>query len=220
MIRHLLLDLDNTLYPASGGMDEGITRRMIGYVASWLGVPADEAVKRRIEGLPGYGTTLEWLKAEHGLRDEQDYFDKVHPESEIDELQKDPALRDYLLGLGLPMTLLTNAPMSHAQRLLRFFNIEDVFLGVFDVTYHKGKGKPHPSSFLDTLAAVGHSVEDTLFVDDHPKYVRGYRAIGGQAALVDEKDRFADLARDEGFYRIKSIYGLRALLVERGILDS
>lgn len=220
MIRHLLLDLDNTLYPASGGMDEGITRRMIGFVASWLGISTEEAVRRRIEGLPGYGTTLEWLKAEHGLQDENFYFSQVHPESEIEELQKDPALRDYLLGLGLPLTLLTNAPMSHAKRLLRFFNIEDIFLGVFDVTYHNGKGKPHASSFLDTLSAVDHSVEDSLFVDDHPKYVRGYKAIGGQAVLVDEKDRFADLARDEDFWRIASIYDLRTLLIDRKILDS
>lgn len=220
MIRHLLLDLDNTLYPASGGMDEGITRRMIGFVARWLGVPNDQAVECRVEKLPGYGTTLEWLKAEHGLTDETEYFDAVHPESEIEELQRDPLLRDYLLGLGLPLTLLTNAPMSHAKRILRFFNIEDIFLGVFDVTYHKGKGKPHPNSFLDTLSAVGHTVEDTLFVDDHPKYVRGYKAIGGQAVLVDEKDRFGDMERDEGFWRVPSIYGLRDLLMERGILDS
>jgi len=220
MIRHLLLDLDNTLYPASGGMDEGITRRMIGFVASWLGVPVDEAVRLRVAGLPGYGTTLEWLKAEHGLTDDAVYFEAVHPQSEIEELTPDPALREYLLSLGLPMTLLTNAPMSHAERLLRFFNVSDVFLGVFDVTYHGGKGKPHPSSFLDTLEAVGHGVEDSLFVDDHPKYVRGYRAIGGQAVIVDEGDRYAELERDEGFWRIPSIYGLRGLLENRGILDS
>ncbi len=220
MIRHLLLDLDNTLYPASGGMDEGISRRMIGFVASWLGVSYEEAVRLRIEGLPGYGTTLEWLRAAHGLKDDAVYFEAVHPESEIEELAPDPGLRKCLLGLGLPLTLLTNSPMSHAARLLRFFDVEDVFLGVFDLTYHKGRGKPHASSFLDTLKAVGHDVEDTLFVDDHPKYVKGYKEIGGQAIIVDEKDRYGELARDEGYWRIGSIHRLRALLVEKGVLDS
>lgn len=220
MIRHLLLDLDNTLYPASGGMDEGITRRMLGFVAQWLGVTYEEAVNLRVDGLPGYGTTLEWLKAVHGLKDEKAYFDAVHPESEIEELTPDPGLRPCLQSLGLPMTLLTNAPMSHAERLLRFFDVGDLFEGIFDITWHKGRGKPHAACFLDTLNAVGHTVEDTLFVDDHPKYVRGYRDLGGQSVLVDESGRWANMAREEGYWTIPSIYGLKTLLVERGILDS
>ena len=219
MIQHLLLDLDNTLYPASAAMDAGISRRMIQFVADHIGLSVDDAVTLRLARIQGpnpYGTTLEWLKAEYALTDENAFFEAVHPESEIEELTPDPALRPYLLSLGLPMTLLTNAPMTHAKRVLRFFGIEDLFLGIFDLTYHKGRGKPHPSSFLDTLAAVGHRVDDTLFVDDHPKYVRGYKALGGQAVLVDEDGRNERLAKEEGFGHIRSIYGLRELLTARG----
>jgi len=212
MIRHLLLDLDNTLYPASGLMDQGISRRMQEFVTRFLQVSPDEAVKLRNEGLKTCGTTLEWLRAEHGLVDMNVFFEAVHPASEIGELASDPGLRSYLLSLGLPMTLLTNAPMIHATRVLDFFNIRDIFLGVFDLTFHNGKGKPHPSSFLDTLAASGYGVEETLFVDDLPKYVRGYKALGGKAVLVDESDRYAELAESEGFGRIRSIYGLAELL--------
>lgn len=212
MIRHLLLDLDNTLYPASGGMDEGITRRMLEFVAQFLDIPFEKARQLRSEGLPPYGTTLEWLKKEHNLLDEDMYFDFVHPESEISELQQDDKLRPYLLSLGYPLTLLTNAPTKHAERLLKFFNIENIFLGVFDLKYHKGIGKPHPDCFKSTLKAVGFSIEETIFVDDHPKYVRGYKEIGGQSVIVDEADRFADLAQKEGYYRIGSIYELGAIL--------
>ncbi len=211
-IRHLLLDLDNTLYPASDGMDEGIRIRMISYVAEYLGVTLDEAIKLRAEGLPSYATTLEWLKMRHGLTDEESYFRAVHPESEISELRPDPKLRGYLVSLGLPLTLLTNAPIEHARRLLRFFDIENIFLGVFDLTFHNGRGKPHPESFLNTLAAVGKTVEETVFVDDLPKYARGYKAIGGQAVLVDQKRQYAEIAEKEGFGRIESIYELASWL--------
>jgi putative hydrolase of the HAD superfamily len=212
MIRHLLLDLDNTLYPASGGMDEGITRRMLEFVAGYLGVSFEEGVRLRSDRLPLYGTTLEWLKKEHNLVDQDAYFNAVHPDSEIDELQRDDRLRPYLLSLGLPMTLLTNAPASHAERLLKFFNIEDIFLGAFDLNFHKGIGKPHRDCFLSTLDAVGFSVKETLFVDDHPKYVLGYKAVGGKAVIVDETGRYKDLADKEGFGRIQTIYGLSELL--------
>jgi len=212
MMRHLLLDLDNTLYPASGGMDAGITRRMMEFVSDFLGVPFEEGARRRSSRLGAYGTTLEWLKAEYNLTDEAAYFEAVHPESELAELTPDPELRNYLLSLGLPMTLLTNAPMAHAQRLLRFFNIEDIFIGVFDLTFHKGVGKPHPDCFFSTLKAVGFTVEESLFIDDHPKYVRGYQAIGGRAVIVDEDGRFEKMAKDEGFGHIRTIYGLASIL--------
>lgn len=212
MIRHLLLDLDNTLYPASDRMDAGIARRMLEFVASFLNVPFEEGAHLRQKGIPAYGTTLEWLKAEHGLTDETAFFEAVHPESETEELNPDPALRDYLRSLGLPMTLLTNAPMAHATRVLDFFNIRDLFSGIYDLTFHNGKGKPHPSSFLDTLAAAGYTVDETLFVDDHPKYVSGYKSLGGKAVLVDEKGQYEKFAQTEGFGHIKSIYELADLL--------
>lgn len=212
MIRHLLLDLDNTLYPASGAMDEGITNRMLAFVASWLKVSPEEAQRLRREGLKECGTTLEWLRTRHGLADMGAFFEAVHPESEVDELIADPNLRPYLISLGLPMTLLTNAPMIHATRVLDFFNIRDLFAGIYDLTFHNGKGKPHASSFLDTLKASGFTVEETLFVDDLPKYCRGYRAVGGKAVLVDERDQYAEIAENEGFGRIASIYGLAELL--------
>lgn len=209
MIQHLLLDMDNTLYPASGDMDAGINNRMQQFVADFVGVPLEEAISLRSRNVPAYGTTLEWLKAQYGLTDQEAYFNAVHPAHEIQELSKDDNLRPYLLSLGLPMTLLTNAPMSHAKRVLDFFNISDVFLGIFDLTFHDGKGKPHPDCFRNTLEAVHKTVEDTLFVDDHPKYVRGYKAIGGQAVIVDEHGRNTDLAHREGFGHIRSIYELK-----------
>ena len=212
MIKHLLLDLDNTLYPASGGMDEAITRRMIEFISSYLNIPFEEAVTLRNARVPLFGTTLEWLTAEHNLVDSEAYFQAVHPENEIEDLQKDDRLRPYLLSLGLPMTLLTNAPKAHAQRLMKFFNIEDIFIGVFDLNFHNGVGKPHRDCFLSTLSAVGYSVEETLFVDDHPKYVRGYKDLGGRAVIVDENGKNVEMAQTEGFAHIGSIYDLGALL--------
>lgn len=212
MIRHILFDIDNTLYRASDGMDEGITRRMLEFVARYLGVSFDEGLARRASGLPKYGTTLEWLKAEHGFTDEVAYFDAVHPESEISELKPDPNLRSYLLSLGLPMTVLTNAPMSHAIRVLKFYNINDIFTGIYDITFHGGKGKPHEAAFRATLDAAGFSVGETLFLDDLPKYVRGYKEIGGQAVIVDETGKYIDMAKMEGFGHVTTVYGLAAIL--------
>ena len=188
-IKHLLFDLDNTLYPSTAAMDQGITRRMIGFVADFLGLDFQQATERRIQRLPFYGTTLEWLKTEHGLTDIEAYFNAVHPPEEIEELNPDPNLRPLLQSLELPMTILTNAPLCHAQRVLEFLNVADLFTSIHDIQSNGFKGKPYPEAYHKALSTAGFTVEQTVFFDDHKKYTDGYQALGGQAVLVQHPDQ-------------------------------
>ena len=183
-IRHLLFDLDNTLYPSTAAMDQGVTRRMIGFVADLLGLDYQQAAERRVQRLPHYGTTLEWLKTEHGLTDVAAYFSAVHPPEEIQELSPDPNLRPLLQSLGLPMTILTNSPRVHAQRVLEFLDVADLFSGIHDIESNGLKGKPYPEAYRAALSAAGFGIEETVFFDDHKKYTDGYQRLGGQAVLV------------------------------------
>lgn len=217
MVRHILFDIDNTLYPASSLMDKKIADRMFGFIADFLSLPLPEAIALQRQRRKYYGTTLEWLEAEYGFVDRAYYFSVVHPPSELEELTPDPQLRSFLQSLGLPMTILTNAPMEHAERVLNFFNIADLFLNVFDITYHNGIGKPKAQCFLRTLNAVHKTVDETLFADDCLDYVQGFAALGGFAVLVDEQQRhtaISETARAAGrrIQSITSIYALPGLL--------
>ena len=102
--------------------------------------------------------------------------------------------------------------MAHAERVLNFFNISDLFLGVFDISYNQGKGKPQPEAFTKPLAAVHKTVEETLFLDDCPAYVQGFVKIGGRSILIDERERCTDFTKASGIPSIKSIYELPPLL--------
>ena len=212
MIDHLLFDIDNTLYSASNLMEQRISERMFQFIADFLSGPLEEAIRLQRTRRHNYGTTLEWLECEYHFNDRNTYFEAVHPASEISELQPDPNLRNFLLSLQMPMTVLTNAPMAHAERVLNFFNISDLFLGIFDISYNQGKGKPQPEAFTKPLAAVHKTVEETLFLDDCPAYVQGFVQIGGQSVLIDEKDRHTDFTKGSGIPAIKSIYELPILL--------
>ena len=212
MIGHLLFDIDNTLYSASNLMERRISERMFQFIADFLSLPLEEAIKLQRARRHNYGTTLEWLECEYHFNDRDTYFEAVHPASEIAELQPDPNLRDFLLSLQMPMTVLTNAPMAHAERVLTFFNISELFLGVFDISYNQGRGKPQPEAFTKPLAAVHKTVEETLFLDDCPAYVEGFVKIGGRSVLIDEKERCTDFTKASGIPSIKSIYELPPLL--------
>ena len=145
-IKHLIFDLDNTLYPTSSKMNDGITSRMIEMTAKQAGVSVEEAAKLRKERMPIYGTSLGWLMAEHQLTDIQGFFDLVHPESEINEVDQDSNLRPFLEKLPYPMTVLTNSPTVHANRVLDFFGIRDLFIFISDIQTNGLRGKPYQNA--------------------------------------------------------------------------
>lgn len=204
----ILFDLDNTLYPESSGMDHDITRRMVAYVASFLGMGVEEARAYRHERAHKYGTTLEWLRVEHGFTDIESYFAAVHPDGEEYCIAPDPGLGPLLDSMDCRKAVLTNSPVEHARRVLAKLGAADRFGAVYDIRFNGLEGKPHPEAYLRACEASGAAVEDTVFVDDMPKYVRGFTALGGRAVLVDEQGRFSD----EGLPSVRILAELPALI--------
>jgi putative hydrolase of the HAD superfamily len=192
MITRLLFDLDNTLYSARYGLEEAVSLRLMAFIARYLHLPPEEAARARAERVKFYGTTLEWLMAEKNLSDPDIYLKAIHPENEADRLEEDPELRPFLEGLRLPMAILTNSPMEHAERILSKLKIRDLFTHIFDIRSNNFKGKPDPGVFYRALNILGSTPETTLFVDDYPKYIQGFLALGGKGVLLDEFDRFKD----------------------------
>lgn len=185
--KHLLFDMDNTLYPASSDIDKGITRRMLECVADFFKCDMEKAILLRKERIIHYSTTLEWLRAE-GLTDIEGFLAHVHPDNEADELLPQPKLRDFLISLNMPMSILTNAPHEHADRVLAKLGVADLFDAVTDIRDAHFNGKPYPDAFLAALQKAGTSIEETLFLDDMQKYTDGWTALGGTAVLVGDKN--------------------------------
>lgn len=189
-----------------------MTERMKHFVADFLGLPFKEAVALRAERRQLYGTTLEWLKTEYGLLDTGDYYKAIHPENELEELNPDPNLRSYLLSLDLPMTLLTNGPAVHAERVLGFFNIDDIFIDIWDLDRLDGRGKPAVEAYEAALSSSGFGFSETLFVDDYLKYLVPWVALGGKGVQVDEDGKDREQAAAAGISSIHSIYQLKDLI--------
>ncbi|MDR2094136.1 MAG: HAD-IA family hydrolase [Treponema sp.] len=188
MIQYLLFDLDNTLYSSRYGLEQNVSRRITDFTAGFLGLSTEETVKLRARRIPFYGTTLEWLMAEEGLTDADHYFRIIHPEDEAEILPPDPALGEFLEGIKLPKAVLTNSPMEHAERVLARLGIRSCFGPVFDIRWNNFKGKPRPDVYRRVLECLNSSPETTLFIDDYPKYITGYLALGGKGLLFDENN--------------------------------
>jgi len=204
MLQAVIFDLDNTLYPASASMEADTVRRMNEYCARLLGLSVEEATALRRERMPNFGTTLEWLMAERGFADPEDYFAYVHPDGEEAAVAYDPGLGPFLDSIRLPKFVFTNAPMEHADRVLGRLGVTDRFERVFDVRFCGLKGKPAASAVDKVLAAIGFPAGDTLFADDVPRYVQGFIARGGRGILVDHFGKHPD----SGLSSIRTIYEL------------
>lgn len=216
MLRHLLLDLDNTLYSESSGLERAVLVRMNEYVARFCGIGFEEAVALRRERMPVYGTTLEWLIAERGFSDVEDYYAYVHPAGEEEPLSPDPALGRLLDSIDLPKSVFTNAPMEHAERILARLGVADRFEAVYDIRFNGFKGKPHPEAVRRVCAACGVEPGEALFVDDYPMYVRGFIDCGGKGVLIDELGRHGDC----GLPRIHGLSELPGLIASDAVLAS
>lgn len=186
-IKHLLFDLDNTLYPSTSAMDAGITKRMMECVAEFFHCDTQTAYKIRAEKIGKFSTTLEWLRSE-GLTDIEAYLAHVHPENEADELQPQENLRELLISLPYQKSILTNANHEHAHRVLKKLGIEDLFVTVSDIRDAGFKGKPYWNAYDSALKKVGAEIQTTLFLDDMWKYTDGWTIHGGNAVLVGPKN--------------------------------
>ncbi|MCR4954706.1 MAG: HAD hydrolase-like protein [Treponema sp.] len=185
--KHIIFDLDNTLYPSSSAMDSGITRRMLECVADFFGCSMERAIELRKERIVHFSTTLEWLRSE-GLTDIEKFLAHVHPDNEADELMEQPGLRDFLLSIPVPFSILTNSPHEHADRVLAKLGIDDLPIAVTDIRDADFFGKPWPKSYLAALKKAGTNIEETLFIDDMQKYTDGWCALGGTSVLIGEKN--------------------------------
>lgn len=204
MIRHILFDLDNTLYSARYGLEEAVTRRVREFVLSWLDLPHEEAERLWRDGLRRHGTTIEWLMYEKGFKAFEEYQAFIHPENEADSLLPDPELRSFLESFPCPCSILTNAPRFHADRVLKKLELEGIFQHIFDIVGNGLEGKPKPSSFRRALEGLGLTHNEVLFVDDIPRYVEGYLVLGGRGLLLDE----LDIHKKYPYERIRNLWEL------------
>ncbi|MDR1986706.1 MAG: HAD-IA family hydrolase [Treponema sp.] len=189
-LQYILFDLDNTLYSPRYGLELNVGRRIAEFLAAYLGVSVEEALDQRRAQIQGYSTTLEWLMAEKGYADIEAYFKAIHPAGEADTLSPDPGLRDFLKSLPLPLGILTNSPKEHADRILAKLGIGDLFTHIFDIRWNGFRGKPHAQAFRRALNALGTIPERTLFIDDTPRCLVGYCALGGPGLLLDEENAY------------------------------
>ena len=176
----LLIDLDDTVYPADSGVWQAIRQRIDLFVCEKFQLPWEEARQFRQKLFLEYGTTLRGLQAVYHI-DEDEYLAFVHDVPLADFLKPDPALEQVLKQLPHRKIIFTNADTAHARRVLAVLGLEACFDEIIDIKVMSPYCKPMPAAFEIALQRAG--VEDPagcMLVDDQAPYVPKRLEEGGR----------------------------------------
>jgi len=183
MIRYILFDLDDTLYPADSGIMEIVRERISRFMIERLGMDEEEVVRTRQDYWRRYGTTLRGLQVNHQV-DPEEYLAYVHDLPLEEHIRPNPALDRLLERLPAEKVIFTNASEEHARQVLRVLGIERHFSQVFDIRRLNWVCKPNEGAYRQVLAELDAQPKECLLVDDSPANLAVAKALGMSTVLV------------------------------------
>jgi putative hydrolase of the HAD superfamily len=183
-IQHLLIDLDDTVYPPGNGLWEQITGRIDAYMSQKLGLSAAEIALRRAEYVATFGTTLTGLMRDFSI-EPVDYLEFVHQVDYRAVLKPDKLLRQALLSLPQAKAIFTNASRDHAEHVLAALGLQGVFNHILDIVSLGYVNKPMPEAYQRAVALVGaDSPRACLMADDRAINLAPARDLGMTTVMV------------------------------------
>ncbi len=204
-ITTLLIDLDDTVYPASNGLWLAIRRQIDLFVAQKLNLPVEEAAILRHSLFSKYSTTLRGLQAMYQV-DEEEYLHFVHDVPLGDFLSPDPALKDILQAYPQQKVIFTNADCSHARRVLAALDLEGCFEMIIDLHALQPYCKPMPGAFQTAFDLLGVDPKQCVLIDDYLSNLVTAKTFGMRTVWVTQKPH--DPAADSQIPSLKELPGV------------
>ncbi len=186
MLKHILFDLDNTLYPKSLGIFELVIERIRGYMESQMGFEKSLAQKLRQEYLRKYGSTMRGLMIHHNLNVDA-FLEYVHDVGVEKKLSPNPALAGLLESITQDKCIFTSGHRPHAQKVLRCLGVAKHFPQIFDITFTHFIPKPNPEPYHQVLEFLGIDGKQCMMIEDLPANLQPAKEMGMTTVLVGQK---------------------------------
>ncbi|KAI3324062.1 pyrimidine 5-nucleotidase [Xylariaceae sp. AK1471] len=168
----MFFDIDNCLYPKSANVHDRMADLIHAYIEKCLNIPPEEAVRLHKEYYTNYGLAITGLVRHHQI-DPLEFNAEVDDRLPLDDLIKPrPELHHMLRDIDrsqVKIWLFTNAYVTHARRVARILEIDDMFDGLTFCDYSTVPFlcKPQEDMYAKAMMEAGvESFEDCYFVDD------------------------------------------------------
>jgi putative hydrolase of the HAD superfamily len=204
MIRTILFDLDDTLYPRSAGIMVEIRRLILDYIQTKFELSPEESDALRHEYLHTYGTTMRGLQVNHGI-DPDEYLRHVHNIPLDEYLRPNPELDAALAAIHQEMIVFTNASREHAERVLEALGIRRHLCRIVDVRDMAYESKPQPAAYRRICELLGADPEECVLVEDNTRNLCPAKEIGMRTVLVGDGSQSGHRCVDYAIERIEEI---------------
>ncbi len=184
MVKFIIFDLDDTLYPSSNGLMDEIGRRIQTWLCEHLNLSWEDAVALRRKYYHQYGTTLGGLVAEHEI-DAHDYLVYVHDIPLEKYIAPNPALGAMLDTIPLRRVVYTNATAEYARRVLGVLGVAEHFEDIVGIEEVGLLNKPYQEAYERVLVRLGAWGPECIMVEDAARNLRPAKALGMTTVLVN-----------------------------------
>jgi putative hydrolase of the HAD superfamily len=203
MLKYLIFDLDETLYPRDAGLMQEIGARITRYLIDHLKLSEAEALLLRQRYFQQYGTALRGLIVEQPEANPEDYLKFVHDIPLTKYIGPNPALNEMLRSIPLTKIVFTNATIEHAQKVLGILGIPDCFARIIDIRMIDYISKPDRRAYEKMLALIDAQPNECILVEDSARNLMPAKSLGLTTILVDNDDCA------EVDYCVKDILGVK-----------
>ena len=183
MIRCILFDLDDTLYPQQSGVMDRIRERMLCYLRSRLNLSLDEADALRRHYFQTYGTTMRGLQINYQI-DTEEYLAYVHNIPLQEYLGANARLDSVLASIPETKVVFTNSSREHATRVLDLLGVRHHFERIIDVRDVGYESKPQPTAYQLACDLLGVRPEECVLIDDNTRNLHPAKALGMTTVLI------------------------------------
>lgn len=208
MLKYILFDLDNTLYPRSLGIFDLVIERIRNYMEVRMGFDKKLALSLRQEYLRRYGSTMRGLMIHHNVNPD-DFLEYVHDVGVEEKLSPDAELAGLLKSITAGKGIFTSGHKPHAQRVLRRLGVEESFPQIFDIIFTRFIPKPNPEPYRQILEHLRLEGRDCMMIEDLPANLKPAKHLGMTTVLVGPEMEGLDGVVD---HTIESILELENIL--------
>lgn len=207
MIRLILFDLDDTLYPRQTGVMDQIRALMLRYMQARLDLSPAEADELRRDYFQAYGTTMRGLQINHQI-DPDEFLRHVHDIPLDQYLQPNPELDAVLASIPQEKIVFTNASREHAEEVLGRLGIRRHFSRIIDIRDMDYESKPHALAYRRICELLEVEPRECLLVEDNVRNLIPAKALGMTTVLVGQGERNLDGSVDYVLDRVEDLGAL------------
>ena len=204
MIRVILFDLDDTLYPRSAGIMVEIRRLILDYIQKRFELEPEEADALRDRYLRNYGTTMRGLQVNHGI-DPEEYLHHVHNIALHKYLRPNGELDAVLGEISQEKVIFTNASREHAQQVLEMLGVRQHFSRIIDVRDMEYESKPRKSAYERICRMLEVEPEECVLVEDNVRNLCPAKEMGMVTVLVGDMRQAGHHCVDHVVERVEEI---------------